>query len=457
MTYTILFVIALICVSGFIAYFGDVLGRRMGKKRLTLFNLRPRHTAIVVTTITGMIISSLALATLFSVNSQFRKVLLRGEQILTQNKQLSSANIDLAKRSQQLRLQVARQKQELAKAQQDAVLAKKQRDNAVQRVASLRREIATRQQELAELRKQKSIAQSELDLRRADLRLAQVELRNAETKLSSAQSELATAQQQLGAAKAELEKTQDLLKEANATGEDAADLALDLRLKDLAFRQGDELARGVINPAKSNLELRRDIHTLLEQASQKALEAHAKIGSNGRAVNVRYRQLADKSHMLIITDEPTCVAMAVDKIESSNDDVLVQVICGTNALPSEQVPVELRLFMNELVYSSGDKIGDTKIDGRESEGYILLALNSFLQSGIAKTAVQAGLIPIPGQDSKTDLGSNRQAQADELLKIVAKIKAMNAVANVTVYATAAIHASDSLNMDNIRLAVDKVE
>lgn len=457
MTYTILFILALICVSGFIAYFGDVLGRRMGKKRLTLFNMRPRHTAIVVTTITGMLISTLALATLFSVNSQFRKVLMRGEQILSQNKQLSSANIDLAKRSQQLRLQVARQTKIVAAAQREAALAKKQRDTAVQRVEGLRKEIATRQQELADLRKQKNIAQSELDMRRADLRLAQVDLRNAQTQLSSAQSQLASTQQQLDVVKAELNKTKDQLADANIEGGKAADLALDLRFKDLAFRQGDELARGIINPSKSNLELRRDIHTLLDQASNKALENGAKLGVNGRAVNLRYRQIADKNHLLFIYDEAICVAMAVEKIESGSEDVLVQVVCGTNALPYEQVPVELRLYLNELVYKTADKIGATKIDGRESEGYILLALNSFLNRDTAKAAIQAGIVPVPGQESQADLGQNRQAQADELLKIVTKIKAMNAAANVTVYAIRDIHASDSLNMNNIRFAVDKAE
>ena len=67
MRYSIFFAIVLVLVSGFIAYFGDLLGRRMGKKRLTLFGLRPRHTAIGVTTITGMIIAALALITLISI------------------------------------------------------------------------------------------------------------------------------------------------------------------------------------------------------------------------------------------------------------------------------------------------------------------------------------------------------------------------------------------------------
>lgn len=66
MKYTWFFILALIAVSGFIAWFGDLLGRKMGKKRLSIFGMRPRHTAIFMTTITGMIISAIAIGTLLS-------------------------------------------------------------------------------------------------------------------------------------------------------------------------------------------------------------------------------------------------------------------------------------------------------------------------------------------------------------------------------------------------------
>ena len=54
----------LVVMCGGIAYMGDLLGRRMGKKRLSLFGLRPRHTAVVFTIATGMLIAAVTLGVL---------------------------------------------------------------------------------------------------------------------------------------------------------------------------------------------------------------------------------------------------------------------------------------------------------------------------------------------------------------------------------------------------------
>lgn len=464
MAYTILFVIILICVSGFIAYLGDMIGRRMGKKRLTLFNLRPRHTAIVVTTITGMLISTLVLCGALSMNAEFRKGFFQYGQILRSRRMLARENGRLALRGKQLKVQVAKQQKELANAFKDAKLAKKQRDAARQRVDGLRREIATRQKELIDLRKRRDITEDELSQRKDELKLMLTQLETAEQSLRLAQSKLAETEQKLGVTEARLKDTQDKLAEATQAftefgklSDTAADYLLNMRLNEIAFRQGDELVRGIIKPSRSNIALRSEVHALLEQASTKALESGAKVGASGRAVNLRYRQLADKTHALFIEDEAICVGMAADKIATSDSDVLVQVVCGMNTLPSEQVPVELRLYVNELVFEKDGKIAETKIDGRQSEGHILIALSSFLQIDAAKTAARAGVVPVSGQDPRTFLGPDRPAQTDELLRTVAKIKSMGAVTNVSVYANDDIRASDSLNMDNIRFSVEKAE
>jgi hypothetical protein len=464
MAYTILCVIALICVSGFIAYSGDLIGRRMGKKRLTLFHLRPRHTAIMVTTVTGMLISTLALVTLVSVNSQFRKVLLRGEQILLQNKQLTTANMDLANRSKALTVQVARQKRELKSALQDAVLAKKQRDTARLRVDSLRKEIATRQKELTDLRKQQDIAKGELAQRKDELALMLRDLKVADQSLRLAQSKLADAQQKLGATEAKLGATEAKLKDTTAKlvdveyqGNLGTDMAIRLRVRDMAFKRGDELTRGIIKPDQKLFALRGDIISLLNLASGKAVGGHARAGENGRAVNLVYMPPSAKDVYDLKQKEPECVDLVAQDIASSKSDVLVQVVCAMNALPDAQVPVEMRLYVNQQVYISGDKIAAAKIDGRQSEGHILLALSDFIQTDVPKATSKAGVVPVSGQDPRDFLGRDRQAQADELLRVVAEIKSMGAMARVTIHATDNIWTMDSLDMHIIRFSVEKAE
>ena len=46
---TLLFFLLLIPLAGFIAWAGDRIGHRTGKKRQSIFGLRPRHTAMVFT------------------------------------------------------------------------------------------------------------------------------------------------------------------------------------------------------------------------------------------------------------------------------------------------------------------------------------------------------------------------------------------------------------------------
>ena len=52
----ILIIIAL--MGGLIAYMGDKLGTKVGKRRMSLFGLRPKHTSIIVTIVTGLLVAA---------------------------------------------------------------------------------------------------------------------------------------------------------------------------------------------------------------------------------------------------------------------------------------------------------------------------------------------------------------------------------------------------------------
>lgn len=56
-----IYILTLMLVSGTIAYLGDALGTWVGKKRLSVFGLRPRVTAVVVAITTGICITFLTL------------------------------------------------------------------------------------------------------------------------------------------------------------------------------------------------------------------------------------------------------------------------------------------------------------------------------------------------------------------------------------------------------------
>ena len=52
----ILVIIAI--MGGLIAYMGDKLGTKVGKRRMSLFGLRPKHTSIIVTIVTGLLVAA---------------------------------------------------------------------------------------------------------------------------------------------------------------------------------------------------------------------------------------------------------------------------------------------------------------------------------------------------------------------------------------------------------------
>src|SRR5438067_13403178 len=99
---TALVVGLLVAMCGWIAYVGDLLGRRMGKKRLSLFGLRPRHTAVVFTVITGMVIAALTLGVLMLASVGVRVAITRGEQLLHDNHRLKRERRELDWARQQL-------------------------------------------------------------------------------------------------------------------------------------------------------------------------------------------------------------------------------------------------------------------------------------------------------------------------------------------------------------------
>ena len=90
-----LLILAIICLGGAIATIGDRLGSRVGKARLSLFKMRPKQTAILVTILTGSIISSLTLGILLATSERLRDGLIRIDEISKQSR-LAEAQLKTA-------------------------------------------------------------------------------------------------------------------------------------------------------------------------------------------------------------------------------------------------------------------------------------------------------------------------------------------------------------------------
>lgn len=101
-----LLVFSIIVLAGVIAYLGDILGRRIGKKKLSLFKLRPRYTAILMSVITGILIAAITLLILSIASQDVRTALFGMEELKSQITQLEEREKELQSYKSSLEEQV---------------------------------------------------------------------------------------------------------------------------------------------------------------------------------------------------------------------------------------------------------------------------------------------------------------------------------------------------------------
>ncbi len=90
----------LILVSGLVAFIGNLVGRGIGRRRLTLLGLRPRYTAQVITVLTGMLITVVTLAVVLLVSNDARQALFHLRSLQQETRTLAA---QIAEQEAQLR------------------------------------------------------------------------------------------------------------------------------------------------------------------------------------------------------------------------------------------------------------------------------------------------------------------------------------------------------------------
>ncbi len=83
-------VVAIAIVAGGIAYIGDRVGHQVGRKRMTLFGLRPKYTSTIVAVATGMLIALSVTLVALIASSYVRTAFFRIGQLNSQINQLQA-------------------------------------------------------------------------------------------------------------------------------------------------------------------------------------------------------------------------------------------------------------------------------------------------------------------------------------------------------------------------------
>lgn len=74
-------VVLIMIVAGFVAYVGDRVGHQVGRRRLTLFGLRPKYTSTIVAVATGMVIALAVTLIALLVSNEVRTAFFRLDQL----------------------------------------------------------------------------------------------------------------------------------------------------------------------------------------------------------------------------------------------------------------------------------------------------------------------------------------------------------------------------------------
>ncbi len=94
----------LILLSGAIALVGNIVGRSIGRGRLSLFGLRPRYTAQLVTIATGMLITVTTLVVVLLISREARVALFRLNELVRETQRLETEIVKQQDRLKQLAL-----------------------------------------------------------------------------------------------------------------------------------------------------------------------------------------------------------------------------------------------------------------------------------------------------------------------------------------------------------------
>lgn len=335
--YGIILVVVLAAMGGAIAFIGDKLGTKVGKKKLSIFGLRPKHTSIIVTIITGILITASTLGAMALVSENVR-VALFGMEKLNAQIRLSQQNL------------------------QDVSLLLKN----------------------AELERAKTItalneAQADYKKAVADLNRSHEEvgkLQAAATELSHAKSQLDAKVSELSQERSRLESDVDRLRELTLNLSKSMQL---VREGEIVYR-ADEIVLNTILPYQSQNDadkIAASLVNVLNEANTKVLE-----------------RLNVQEPVDVIWLSRSAFNDAVAAINAQKQDVIIRVLSAGNIVYGEPVPVELELYPNKLLYKKGQFIYQETFNTAQNSAGSEQIVIEFLHN-INATATAQGIIPDP--------------------------------------------------------------
>jgi multidrug efflux pump subunit AcrA (membrane-fusion protein) len=336
----------IVLVSGLIAYVGDLVGRKMGRKRLTLLGLRPRHTAIVISVGAGMLIAILTLLTMLAVNKgirdafftpleQVKDELAHGKQTLTATKQ----ELDAA------RARLTAQRADLAKI--DAQLT--QTDTQLKTSDALNRQS---QRQLAQLQRKRAELTQALGAVTGDLSTSRARLDNTKHSLLMTSDEYFKQHDQLL-------KQRDELMNLQLTTQ----TFVNSNFSPLAFAYGQEILTGLVPPTQTGMQRKILLKRVFTAAEHVVRERSTELPAGASAL-LFLTEGKDHPEPLDEEDAIDLLAARMAKLGTA-EGVIIRLTPVNNVPingPAFVLVDKVELLPNAPVYTAGSAVARVEIE-----------------------------------------------------------------------------------------------
>ena len=324
-------IVIMAIVGGFIAYLADKMGSKIGKKKMSIFGLRPKHTSILLTVASGTMIAVLTIGVMAVSSESARTALFGMEKLQKELRLLNAEKINAG-----LALDAAKEKVE----EQN----KKITDLDAKMQASIRENDAM-EAKLAEVNSMYSKAQDEL-------------------------ANLTESKAQLTSEIEELEKTTEDLRKG----------IINMREGQVYYRAGEVVYAGVMRGGLKHDANLAQVNWLLQNANEAALE--------------RLGMRQSEQPLQAIWLSRGAVDNAVRALDKSKGNLFFRVRTVANIIVGELAVCEIEMFENQFIYPDGTLIYSADYDLHADSASHDNLLMGFLTQ-VNHQAVQAGVLPDP--------------------------------------------------------------
>jgi len=408
-----------------IAYMGDVLGKRIGKKRISIFGLRPRKTAMVITVITGAVISLGTFAVLISLSAPIRMMLLQMDSIRSERDSLLKKNDELRNDARNLSDQIMSIQNDKDKLQKEMDANKAELETIKTQSDDYRQQVTKKEAQLQQLTLHQKQLENDLAKSGSDLKKLNAELEQTNNEKITVQGAIATMKSNLTDLEQQVKTKEASIKNLNDEINKKNIEIQKMSTGELAFYDGQRLYGFTISNSISKKKI-------LEAIDKSFLD----FKKNGR-LNL---------NCSIQKPSPEALYSVLEKIDASRaNESIILVFSKKNAFQGDEIPVEFQVLDQYIVFSAKRIVVEERVDKKMN----LLEAREFVGKLIHEMETKAfdlGLLRDPFRQMSTFAPEDLNGMAGKIVKH-GRPMIVRFVAKKDIYR------SDYLNGQNLDLAV----